>query len=300
MSFSAEVKEELSKIHNLAKKDLVKAELIGYLISSNVSIQKNKLQFVTENEYNINRFHKLLSNLEINYQIKVQRKGYAITFPKQDLEEIQEEEQKIKITRMQWEKHQKSGQEELKKAVIRGAFQGSGSFNNPNKLYHFEIVFHEKENADYIMMLLEQFGIQAKSFKRQKKAFVYLKEAEEISKCLALLGANKAVLKFEEIRVVRETRNSINRLVNCETANLNKTINAAVEQIEAIKLIKKKKRFEELTKSLKEIAEVRIKYPDVSLVELGKKLENPIGKSGVNHRLKRICEIAEELEEGKK
>lgn len=121
-----------------------------------------------------------------------------------------------------------------------------------------------------------------------------MKEADEISKLIALIGANKAVLNFEEIRVVRQTRNNINRLVNCETANLNKTINAAVNQINAIKALKRNKKFEGLPDNLKEIAELRLKHPDVSLIELGQMLETPIGKSGVNHRLKKICELVEE------
>ena len=105
------------------------------------------------------------------------------------------------------------------------------------------------------------------------------------------------MLNFEEIRVVRETRNNINRLVNCETANLNKTINASVEQIEAIKYLKKKGRLKELSNNLQEIAELRIKNPEASLIELGQMLEQPIGKSGVNHRLKKIIELAEELKQ---
>ena len=130
--------------------------------------------------------------------------------------------------------------------------------------------------------------------KKNNQYSIYIKDGEGISKFLALLGANKAVLKFEEIRVQREMNNKINRIVNCETANLNKTINASIEQIEAIKKLKTNKKFEKLDDSLKEIAELRLQNPNASLIELGKLLKQPVGKSGVNYRLKKIMEIANE------
>ncbi len=185
--------------------------------------------------------------------------------------------------------------EQLARLYIREAFIKSGSINDPNKKYHLEITFKVKKKAEDMKQLLENFDIHARVIKREKEYMLYLKEGEEISNFLALIGANSSVIKFEEVRVLKETRNDINRLVNCETANLNKTINAAVKQIEDIKLIKKKHKFSSLPENLQEIAELRILNPDVSLVELGKMLSEPIGKSGVNHRLKKISEIAEEL-----
>jgi len=185
--------------------------------------------------------------------------------------------------------------EQLARLCIREAFIKSGSMNDPNKKYHLEIMFKTKKKAEEMQTLLNNFNINAKIIKREKDYMLYLKDGEEISEFLALIGANSSVIKFEEIRVLKETRNDINRLVNCETANLNKTINAAVKQIEDIKLIKKKHKFSNLPENLQEIAELRITNPDVSLVELGKMLSEPIGKSGVNHRLKKISAIAEEL-----
>ena len=139
------------------------------------------------------------------------------------------------------------------------------------------------------------FDIYFKELNRKSGYSLYMKEGEEISKILAFIGASSSVLKFEEIRVMKETRNNINRMVNCETANLNKTVSAAVKQIEAIKLLKKENKFKELNDSLKEIAELRLENPDSSLIELGKKLKQPVGKSGVNYRLNKIMEIADEL-----
>ena len=185
--------------------------------------------------------------------------------------------------------------EQLARLCIREAFIKSGSINDPNKKYHLEIMFKTKKKAEEMQTLLNNFNINAKIIKREKDYMLYLKDGEEISEFLALVGANSSVIKFEEIRVLKETRNDINRLVNCETANLNKTINAAVKQIEDIKLIKKKHKFSNLPENLQEIAELRIANPDVSLVELGKMLTEPIGKSGVNHRLKKLSAIAEDL-----
>ena len=185
--------------------------------------------------------------------------------------------------------------EQLARLCIREAFIKSGSMNNPNKKYHLQIMFKTKKKALEMQILLENFNIHARIIKKEKEYMLYLKDGEEISEFLALIGANTSVIKFEEVRVIKETRNDINRLVNCETANLNKTINAAVKQIEDIKLIKKKRKFSSLPENLQEIANLRIENPDISLVELGKLLKEPIGKSGVNHRLKKLSAIAEDL-----
>ena len=185
--------------------------------------------------------------------------------------------------------------EQLARLYIREAFIKSGSVNDPNKKYHLQIMFKEKAKAEEMQTLLNNFNIHAKIIIKEKDYMLYLKDGEEISEFLALVGANKSVIKFEEIRVIKEKRNDINRLVNCETANLNKTINASVKQIEDIKKIKKAGKFNELPETLKEIAEVRINNPEMSLIELGKLLDKPIGKSGVNQRLKKLSQIAEEL-----
>ncbi len=140
--------------------------------------------------------------------------------------------------------------------------------------------------------ILKILGVNVKEIELKNKYSIYIKEGEEISKILAVIGANKAVLKFEDIRVKREMRGKVNRLVNCETANLNKTINASIEQIAAIKKLKKEGKFNKLNDNLKEIANLRIENPDMSLIELGKLLKEPVGKSGVNYRLKKIIEIA--------
>lgn len=278
MSFSAELKAELSKTENLSNKEAVKYELLGYLITSNISEEKNKIKFSTENEYNINRFSRLLSNIGIiNYDISIQGKLFCIMINKNELERI-EYSQQLDVEQI--------------KCFIRGSYLGAGSINNPEKKYHLEIGILKKDKAEKIIEYLKGFGIKSNIIEKNNQYSVYLKDGEEISKMLALIGANKSVLKFEEIRVQREMNNKINRIVNCETANLNKTINASVEQVEAIRKLKKRGDFEKLDENLKEIAQLRLDNPNMSLIELGKMLKNPVGKSGVNYRLKKIMEIA--------
>ena len=188
-----------------------------------------------------------------------------------------------------------SEEEQLKRVYVREAFLKGGSVNDPNKDYHLEIACDTRKKVLELNEILNTFSIKSKIIKREKKYILYLKEGEEISKFLAFIGANQAVIRFEEIRVVKETRNDINRKVNCETANINKVVNAAVEQIENIKWIQRKHKFNQLPEPLKELALLRLENPDSSLVELGKMLEPPISKSGVNHRMKKIEEFAKEL-----
>ena len=271
-SFSRKVKEELSKLNNLSNKSLVKFELQGYLLTSN----SNK--FTTENEYNINRFSKLLSNSGLDdFKIEMQGNKFCITTKK-----------KIEID-------QEINDIEEAKAIVRGSFMGAGSITDPKSKYHLEIVFQTEENALKVNHILNHFEINSKVLKRAKNYIIYLKDGEEISNFLAFIGANSSMLKFEENRVIRDVRNNVNRIVNCETANLNKVIKTSVKQIEDIKLIKKCNKFNELSEGEKELAYLRLNNPESSLTELGKMLDNPISKSGVNHRMKAIQKKAEEI-----
>lgn len=181
---------------------------------------------------------------------------------------------------------------ECLKAIIKGLFLGSGSINNPENKYHLEIVLNQEKNLEDSIKILEKLRIRSKKMTTKNKYSIYIKEGEEISKFLALIGANKAVMRFEEIRVQKEMKGKVNRLVNCETANLNKTLNASIEQIAAIKKLQKTGEFNKLNANLKEIAKLRLENPDMSLTDLGKILKEPIGKSGVNYRLKKIIELA--------
>ena len=293
MSFSSELKEELSKINNLSNKLQVKYEFIGYLLTNHVIVQNRNIRYATESEYNINRFSKLLSNLQINHKIVVEGILFVIKLKLKEINflELKEKSNKIRYTDLKIEKMTL----EDKKSIIRGTFLGSGSINNPENSYHLEIIFSTEENLDFIIEILKQdFNIIVKKLV-SNKILLYIKEGETISNFLALIGANKGILKFEDIRVQKEMRSKVNRLVNCKTANMNKTINASIEQIEAIKKLQEKKKFNLLDENLKEIALLRLENPNMSLIELGKKLKKPLGKSGVNYRLKKIIEMANSL-----
>ncbi len=274
MSFSASVKEELSKINIFSHTDIVEAEFYGYLLT--INRLENKIKFLTENEYNINRLNKLLNKLKINYNIKMQGKNYLISFNKND----------IKLENID------INNDEVKKGIVRGAFLGGGSITDPKSRYHLEIRFESNEAREKIIKIINSFNIEVKTLNRKYSYSIYIKDGEEISKVLALIGASGSVLKYEDIRVLKETKNNVNRKVNCETANLNKTVNAAVVQIQAIQKIKKAKKWNRLPTNLQEIALLRLENPEATLEELGKMLSEPIGKSGVNHRLKKIIEIA--------
>ena len=280
MSFSGDIKIELSKMNNLKNKQEVYAEFLGYLVTINLD-EKNDIKFLTESQYNINRFSKLLSNINIvKYKIEIQGKNYIITFKNQ--EKFKEIDTEYLQTY--------TNTDNLKKAFIRGTFLGGGYLNDPQNKYHMEIGFSKSAYAEYAVNILNEFGIKAKLLNREKETSLYIKDGEEISKCLALIGANSSVIKFEEVRVIRDMKNNVNRLVNCETANLNKTIGAAVEQTKLIKAIKKSGKFNSLPDDLKEIANLREKNPNATLEELGKMLSKPIGKSSVSHRFKKIKE----------
>ncbi len=286
MSFSSDIKQELNKNSNLANKNIVKQELVGYLISGNINIVNNKeIKFSTESDYNINRFSKLLTNLDINHSIDMVGKNFVITLKTKEIDFVEYDKGTVKI------KEVPENQEE-KKAIIRGTFMGAGSINNPEREYHLEMEVTNEQNMNIVLKLLLEFGIKAKYMEAKNKYYIYLKEGEEISKFLALIGAAKAVMKFEDIRIQKEMRGKVNRLVNCETANLNKTINASIEQIAAIRKLQENGEFKKLDDNLKEIALLRLENPDMSLIELGKKLKVPIGKSGVNYRLRKIMEIS--------
>ena len=293
MSFSSDLKEELSKINNLANKEQVKYELIGYLLSSNTSIIKNKkVRYSTESDYNINRYAKLLSNMNVNYEISVEGNMFVVIALASSLNFIKVSGEDMAIDESV---EMQNIKEEEKRALIRGSFLGSGSISNPENSYHLEIAFQNEQFLNLALKTCEELDIKVKKMVNDNKYCIYLKEGEEISKILILMGANRAVLRFEEIRVQREMRGKVNRIVNCESANLNKTINASIEQIAAIKKLQDNKQFNKLDDKLKEIATLRLENPDIPLSELGKMLKEPLGKSGVNYRLKKIIEIANNI-----
>lgn len=193
-------------------------------------------------------------------------------------------------------KHSIIKTENAKRAYIRGAFLGGGSVTNPEKTYHLEFVNHTKEHADQLSELINSYGLNSKVIQRKGSFVVYLKEGDQIVDLLNIIGAHNSLLNLENIRIYKEMRNNVNRLVNCETANLSKTVNASVRQIECINIIKNTIGFKKLPPGLRQVAEARLNHPDCSLKELGEMLDPPVGKSGVNHRLRKLEQIADELQ----
>ena len=187
-----------------------------------------------------------------------------------------------------------------RRAYLRGAFLAGGSVNNPEtSSYHLEVYSLYKEHGEALAELMNRYDLNAKTIERKKGFVTYLKEAEKISDFLNLVGATQAMLKFEDVRIVRDMRNSVNRIVNCETANLNKTIGAALRQVDNIRYIDNAIGLDQLPEKLREIARLRVEYQDVTLKELGEMVSTGVvSKSGVNHRLRKIDEIAEALRRG--
>jgi hypothetical protein len=179
-----------------------------------------------------------------------------------------------------------------RRAYIRGTFLGGGSLSDPEKSYHMELITHRDDYAQELMALINSYGLHARVIARKKNHIVYLKEGDQIVDLLNIIGAHTALMSFENTRIVKSMRNNINRIVNCETANLTKMVDAAVKQRQYIEIIDAHIGLESLPDNLREIALIRLDHADVSLRELGEMLSPPIGKSGVNHRLRKIEKLA--------
>jgi len=182
-----------------------------------------------------------------------------------------------------------------RRAFVRGAFLAAGSLSDPEKFYHFEIVCSSEEKAEQLREIIGTFSIEAKIVVRKKYYVVYIKEGSQIVEILNVMEAPLALMELENIRILKEMRNSVNRQVNCETANINKTVSAAVKQVEDITYLRDMIGFENMPDNLVEAAYARLDHPDATLKELGESLTPPVGKSGINHRLRKLSEMAESL-----
>ncbi len=187
-------------------------------------------------------------------------------------------------------------QDSQKRAFLRGAYLCAGVTSDPAKSYHFEIVASDMAFAEKLIAQIAFFNIDAGVTKRKGRPVVYVKEGAQIAELLGQMGAHRCMIAFENARILNDMRGNVNRRVNCETANITKTVNSAVRQIDCIKRIEKTIGLSALPESLRQMAEVRLKYPDEPLADLGLHFDPPIGKSGVNHRLRRIVDLAEDLD----
>ena len=297
MSFSGEIKEELSQKVSTARHCQI-AELAaimgmcgGVVITSGdryrVKIQTDSLPVARKCFTLLQKIFNIEPEVSIRQHQKPQKtRIYSVLVPKH--EDALRVLQALKLI---------DGHMEIreKRAFIRGAFLSTGSMSDPNKSYHFEIVCSSEAKARQIQELIGSFDMDAKIVCRKRYFVVYLKEGAQIVDLLNVMEAHVALMDLENVRIFKEMRNSVNRKVNCETANIHKTVSAAVKQIEDIEFLKAAGSFSELSDELLETAGIRLENPDASLKELGLMHNPPIGKSGVNHRLRKLSNLAETL-----
>ena len=303
MSFSNDVKNELSRIEtNDANDD--KAELLGLLRMSGAVLIRGLnvgIHFSTENAALARRALQLLKN---NYQVQTEvvitrsrrlKKNNRYQVRVLPAPQVNTALTELQLLSMESDlKNPLLNCQSCKKTFLRGAFLGGGSISRPSGDYHLEMVTTNEEFARCIIKVMANFSLKAKLTDRKNDFIVYLKDGESIIKFLGLLGAHNSMLEFESVRVMKEMRNNVNRAVNCETANLNKVVRAAMRQVDCINFIKEHMGLSRLPQNLQETAELRLAHPDVSLNDLVE-YSGGIGKSGINHRLKKLEEIAKGL-----
>lgn len=298
MSFSGTVKEELAT-HISPARHCQLAELAALLLyNGGVCDGGRHLCLDTENEAVARKCFTLLKK---TFNIETVMRGRQRLVPDDKMERrviealylAEEKDGKIVLTRTVNTLLIKNFC--CARAWLRGAFLSVGSMSDPRKSYHLEFVCDEKAQAVQLQAVLLEFQIEARIIGRKKYQVVYLKEGAGIVDLLNVMGAHVSLMELENMRILKEMRNSINRRVNCETANISKTVTAAGRQIEDILLIRDRYGFENLPDNLRQMAEVRLEYPDAALKELGGYLEPVVGKSGVNHRLRRLSEIADKI-----
>ncbi|MFV8292183.1 DNA-binding protein WhiA [Aerococcus viridans] len=305
-SFAGDVKKELTQL--TVDYEHARSELAAILrMNGSISLMNGQLilNVQTENAAIARRIYSLLKEffhtygeLVVRKKMKLKKNNIYIVRVKDRVEEILKDLEILdtlvinpNISAEMMENEQRS------RSYLRGAFLAGGSVNNPEKsAYHLEIYSVYEEHCEDLVTMMNQFNLNARSVERRSGYIAYLKGSEQIADFLALIGATSSMLKFEDIRIVRDMRNSVNRIVNCENANLNKTVTAASKQVENIELIQATVGIGELPEKLQEIALLRLENPEASIKELGELVDGePISKSGVNHRLRKINQYAEQL-----
>ena len=305
MSFTVTIKEEIVK-HESTESELI-AELSGY-IRNNSIISKDEITMTTENNFIVERVTNSIKDiLDITPEVK---EIGNLNFSKNTLYEITIKDELNKLLKTLGIKEDNEyldtvpeyivGANEEIRGYLRGVFLGSGSINDPKKSrYHMELLINKPEESVFVQKLLNIFDLNAKILNRDKGYMIYIKEAEKISDFLKIIGANKAVMYYEDVRVYRDKKNKTNRLNNCEQANMDKIIENATSQLEDIEVIEENDGLVLLDDKVKEALEYRKKYPETSLKELAEiislETNKPITKSGLNHRLKKLKDLADKF-----
>lgn len=307
MSFASEIKKEMTQIENDACcKEAELAALIRMNGAISIARESYVLDIQTENAAIARRIYTLIKStypypikLLVRKKMKLKKNNVYIARIEEGAKDILQSlhilAEPFSLIRTISDKY--LAKDCCRRAYLRGAFLAGGSVNNPEtSSYHLEIANAYEEHNQSLCELMNRFDLRAKILERRNGYITYIKESEKITEFLNLTGAHQALFKFEDVRIMRDMRNSVNRLVNCETANLNKTIGAAFRQVENIKLIDQVVGLETLPVKLQEIAKLRVEHQDASLKELGEMVTGAkISKSGVNHRLKRIDQIADQI-----
>ncbi len=311
MSFSMNVKEELFGANDPARHCKI-AELSALMVQcGKIDVDKSghlHIKLQTESGYVARKcsvLFKKLCKIPVSVSVRVAKGRQSFS---QYLLEIHGDENVKKVAELL--KLKVSGKEGLfsadsmvytsfccKRAFLRGTFLASGSISDPQKSYHYEISESQQSRAEQLAELMCTFDVDAKIIMRKHYYVVYVKEGDQVANLLSVMGAPNSYMAFINVRIMKDMRNSVNRQVNCETANINKTVNAARKQYEDIVLIRDRVGLHELSEALEETARLRLEYPEASLIELGEMMSPKLGKSGVNHRLKKISEFADSLRE---
>jgi len=299
MSFSSETKSELARL-NLDKKCCRAVALATFLEAGGEFVEKrNKLSFVfsSENAAVARKIFKLSKELlGCKPVISVSRRK---NFRKNNVYSVRipaDREVREAVSHMVVSVEDNPLPQCCSRVFLRFVFLAAGSVINPQRTYHLEITTPKEVNAERIAGVMGSFGLKPGISRRKQWYVIYLKDADQISDFLNIIGAHTALLNLESIRTIKGMRNKVNRLINCETANINKSINASLRQIKNINLIKRTIGLNCLPENLSEVAVLRLEHPDATLKELGEMLDPPVGKSGVNHRMRKIEKIAEKLE----
>lgn len=314
ITFSQKIKEEISEEISSARHCRI-AELAAFLSFGGQIIRSNNakyIKFQTENIAIARKYFTLIKktfNINVEISISTQKKAkvntnyFLLLIDKSDIIKIL---QACKLPYKELSQGDIGKANQLvvqktccKRAFLRGAFLLSGSISNPKKSYHLEIVSSDKEKSEHLRDLIKTFSIDAKIVVRKNNYVVYIKEGSQIVDFLNVIEAHVALMDLVNVRILKDMRNTINRQVNCETANINKTVIASKKHIEDIVYIRDHVGFGNLSEGLKDIAILRVEHPDASLKELGTMLSPQIGKSGVNHRLRKLSMIADQYREHK-
>ncbi len=298
MSFSGKVKEELAGQISKARHCQIAEVTALFACCGQVVRGKNgkfSAKFVTEN-LTVAKKYSILVSKAFHFQLELSLRGHQYVIYMLEPEQVMTFFKAMKLLEGKVLVHERIVQRSCcKRAFIRGLFLTCGSVTDPDRGYHLEMTLGTKAKAQEVIRILGAFDIEAKCVERKKNYIVYVKEGTRIVDLLNVMGAHVALMDFENVRILKEMRNSINRQVNCETANIKKTVSAAARQIEDIQYIQSTSGFGILPKGLADIARLRLEYAEIPLKELGQMLDPPIGKSGVNHRLRKLSGIAEEM-----